>query len=242
MSEHSLLVVGKESIVHNQPIERLVEALGKEGYGITISESVDGLVGRVRRSATGVCLICADPPGEETLALTRELRAASDVGIVLLVGECPGGCKGKPITPVAGLESGADDCVVAPFDPGELLCRVRNLLWRILGPKQQQASRRRFAGWTLDADRRELRAPGGERQSLSAGQFQLLQALVGNAGLVMTRDQLMHCIRNQEWSPYDRYIDVLVGQVRKKFRQHDPETAFISTIHGAGYLFAPEVT
>ena len=84
--------------------------------------------------------------------------------------------------------------------------------------------------------------PNGDTQSLSAGEFHLLLALIQSAGEVLTRNQLMNKIRNREWYPDDRYIDVLVGQVRRKFRQHAPDTTFISTIHGTGYLFSPEVT
>jgi two-component system torCAD operon response regulator TorR len=86
-----------------------------------------------------------------------------------------------------------------------------------------------------------LVTPTGQTQSLSAGEFHLLLALIENAGEVMTRDQLMNRIHNREWYPDDRYIDVLVGQVWRKFCQYSPDITFISTIHSTGYLFAPPV-
>ena len=124
------------------------------------------------------------------------------------------------------------------------MSRVKNLLWRVKAQQKQKEKShiRKFAGWTLDLNQRQLKSPDDEQQPLSAGEFHLLLALMDNAGTVVTRDQLMNRIRNREWYPDDRYIDVLVGQVRRKLRQYDSETTFISTIHGAGYLFSPEVT
>ena len=173
--------------------------------------------------------------GFETLRLVREI---STVPVVLLT------VKADEEVKIRGLELGADDYVTKPFDPRELLSRVKNLLWRVQAQEKQKEKgfKRKFEGWSLDLNKRELSTPGGELQSLSAGEFHLLLALIENAGEVMTRDQLMNRIRNREWYPDDRYIDVLVGQVRRKFRQFDPETTFISTIHGTGYLFAPTVT
>jgi DNA-binding response OmpR family regulator len=120
---------------------------------------------------------------------------------------------------------------------------VKNLLWRLRAQQKQkeQGAQRHFANWTLNLNKRELTTPADATQPLSAGEFHLLLALIDNAGEVLNRDQLMNKIRNREWYPDDRYIDVLVGQVRRKFRSHDPDTTFISTIHGTGYLFAPAV-
>ncbi len=236
MSEQlaNLLIIEDEPITRSQ----LCAHFEKEGYTVATSESADGIIDRVTEEDVDICLIDINLPGKDGLTLTRELRAVSDVGIILVTG------KDDPVDRIVGLESGADDYVTKPFDPRELLSRVKNLLWRVQAQEKQKEKgfKRKFEGWTLDLNKRELTTPDGKKQSLSAGEFHLLLALIENSGEVMTRDQLMNRIRNREWYPDDRYIDVLVGQVRRKFRQYDPDTTFISTIHGTGYLFAPTVT
>lgn len=236
MSQESanLLIIEDEPITRSQ----LASHFEKEGYNVLTSADAVGIIEQVEEASIAVCLIDINLPGKDGLTLTRELRSASDVGIILVTG------KDDPVDRIVGLESGADDYVTKPFDPRELLSRVKNLLWRVQAQEKQKEKgyRRRFEGWTLDLNKREMRTPAGEVQALSAGEFHLLLALIENAGEVMTRDQLMNRIRNREWYPDDRYIDVLVGQVRRKFRQYDPDTTFISTIHGTGYLFAPVVS
>lgn len=232
--------VPKLLIVEDEPITRsqLTSHFEKEGYSVGISEDANGVIDQVADEDIDVCLIDINLPGKDGLTLTRELRATSDVGIILVTG------KDDLVDRIVGLESGADDYVTKPFDPRELLSRVKNLIWRVQAQEKQKEKgfKRKFEGWTLDLNKRELATPTSELQPLSAGEFHLLLALIENSGEVMTRDQLMNRIRNREWYPDDRYIDVLVGQVRRKFRQYDHDTTFISTIHGTGYLFAPTVT
>jgi len=236
MSENlaNLLIIEDEPITRSQ----LTSHFEKEGYAVVCNASADGVLELISEGDIDVCLIDINLPGKDGLTLTRELRAASDVGIILVTG------KDDPVDRIVGLESGADDYVTKPFDPRELLSRVKNLLWRVKAQEKQKEKgfKRKFEGWTLDLNKRELSTPKGELQNLSAGEFHLLLALIENAGEVMTRDQLMNRIRNREWYPDDRYIDVLVGQVRRKFRDYDHDTTFISTIHGTGYLFAPTVS
>lgn len=226
-------------IVEDEPITRsqLKANFEKEGFQVWTAEDAEHATDLLAYEPIDICLIDITLPGKDGLTLTRELRADSDIGIILVTG------KDDSVDKIVGLESGADDYVTKPFDPRELLSRVKNLVWRVRNQEKQKEKgfKRHFEGWTLDLNKRELTTPQDQLQSLSAGEFHLLLALIENAGEVMTRDQLMNKIRNREWYPDDRYIDVLVGQVRRKFRQFDAETTFISTIHGTGYLFAPTV-
>lgn len=234
LQHNNLLVIEDEPITRSQ----LSTHFEKEGYNVTALENADGVERLIEELGIDVCLIDINLPGKDGLTLTRELRTRSDVGIILVTG------KDDQIDRILGLESGADDYVTKPFDLRELLSRVKNLLRRVHAQEQQKekGSKRHFEGWALDLNKRQLATPNGETQSLSAGEFHLLMALVENAGHVMSRDKLMNEIRNREWYPDDRYIDVLVGQVRRKFRDYSPSVTFISTIHGTGYLFSPEVS
>jgi DNA-binding response OmpR family regulator len=226
-------------VVEDEPItrEQLVSYFEDEGFRVTSTGSGDEVLKIV--SDTDVILVLLDIklPGKDGLTLTREIRAHSDIGVILVTS------KQEQIDRILGLESGADDYVTKPFDPRELLSRARNLIRRV---HIQQSQRRKnhirsFEGWQLDLNKRELTSPVEEKTTLSAGEYQLLLAFMEQAGEVMNRDQLMNRIRNREWFPDDRYIDVLVGQLRKKLGERAANAKIIATIHGTGYLFTPEV-
>ena len=226
-------------VVEDEPItrEQLVSYFEEEGFKVTATGSGDEVLPLVADSDVILVLLDIKLPGKDGLTLTREIRSQSDVGIILVTS------KQEQIDRILGLESGADDYVTKPFDPRELLSRSRNLIRRA---QMQQTQRKKnhlrtFESWTLDLNKRELTSTDGEKQTLSAGEYQLLLAFMEQAGEVMNRDQLMNRIRNREWFPDDRYIDVLVGQLRKKLGEKASNAKIISTIHGTGYLFTPEV-
>jgi len=226
-------------VVEDEPItrEQLVAYFEEEGFKVTSTGSGDEVLPLVQNSDIILVLLDIKLPGKDGLTLTREIRVQSDLGIILVTS------KQEQIDRILGLESGADDYVTKPFDPRELLSRSRNLIRRVqLQQKQRKKNHlRTFDGWTLDLNKRELTSPEAEKQTLSAGEYQLLLAFMEQAGEVMNRDQLMNRIRNREWFPDDRYIDVLVGQLRKKLGEKAANAKIISTIHGTGYLFTPEV-
>ncbi|MEM7217259.1 MAG: response regulator [Pseudomonadota bacterium] len=226
-------------VVEDEPItrEQLVSYFEEEGFRVTSAATGDEVLPALENSDVTLVLLDIKLPGKDGLTLTREIRVQSDVGIILVTS------KQEQIDRILGLESGADDYVTKPFDPRELLSRARNLIRRVQMQQKQRRKNhlRKFDGWTLDLNKRELTSPDGSQQSLSAGEYQLLLAFMEQAGEVMNRDQLMNRIRNREWFPDDRYIDVLVGQLRKKLGEKAANAKIISTIHGTGYLFTPEV-
>ncbi|MBW7861049.1 MAG: two-component system response regulator TorR [Rhodocyclaceae bacterium] len=215
----------------------LVSYFRKEGYRISESGRADDLVQRVEREQIDLILLDINLPGKDGLTLTRELRAASRVGIILVTS------KGDEIDRIVGLELGADDYVTKPFNPRELLVRAKNLLWRVADSRvagQQTAANGvwRFNGWTLDSHRRHLTGPIGQFERLPQGEYKLLHALITRPGQVLSRDQLMDAIHDREWTPNDRSIDVLVGRLRRKLDDDPSAPELILTAHGAGYLFA----
>jgi two-component system torCAD operon response regulator TorR len=226
-------------VVEDEPItrEQLVSYFEEEGFRVTSTGSGDEVLPLVSENDIILVLLDIKLPGKDGLTLTREIRAESDIGVILVTS------KQEQIDRILGLESGADDYVTKPFDPRELLSRARNLIRRVhIQQKQRKKNHiRTFEGWQLDLNKRELTSPDGEQTTLSAGEYQLLLAFMERAGEVMNRDQLMNRIRNREWFPDDRYIDVLVGQLRKKLGERAANAKIIATIHGTGYLFTPEV-
>jgi DNA-binding response OmpR family regulator len=226
-------------VVEDEPItrEQLVSYFEEEGFRVTSTGSGDKVLPLVTDTDVILVLLDIKLPGKDGLTLTREIRQESDIGVILVTS------KQEQIDRILGLESGADDYVTKPFDPRELLSRARNLIRRVhIQQKQRKKNHiRTFDGWHLDLNKRELTAPEGEQATLSAGEYQLLLAFMERAGEVMNRDQLMNRIRNREWFPDDRYIDVLVGQLRKKLGERAANAKIIATIHGTGYLFTPEV-
>ncbi|HRO34987.1 response regulator [Thauera sp.] len=229
-------------VVEDDPVSRalLVGYLEKEGYRVSESDNADDLLQRVEQERIALVLLDIRLPGKDGLTLTRELRAASRVGIILVT------ARDDEIDRIVGLELGADDYVTKPFNPRELLVRARNLLWRVAqctGSETREAEQGcfRFEGWTLNPHKRQLVSPDGRIERLPQGEFKLLMALLSRAGQVLSRDQLMDAIHDREWTPNDRTVDVLVGRVRRKLDDNPADPRLILTAHGAGYLFAGEL-
>ncbi|MBN8945300.1 MAG: response regulator transcription factor [Rhizobiales bacterium] len=178
------------------------------------------------------------PAGEDGITLARNLRQQYDLPLIMLSG------KNTTIDKVVCLEMGADDYVTKPFEPRELLARIRTVLRRFghrataADPAAPGASQvMNFAGWRLDPARYRLSSPAGEEVKLTSQEFQLLAALVSRRGRILSREQILDIVANRDWTPYDRSIDVLVGKIRRKLSDDARDTQFIKTIRGVGYMF-----
>ena len=185
---------------------------------------------RLRKVEPGLCIVDLQLPDVDGMELVRELQEKHDCGILILTGR-------QDVTDrVVGLEMGADDYVSKPFEPRELVARVRSILRRHAGPSgaaKHPHAVARFSGWTFDANRFALTAPDGRDVPLSAAEARLLQTLLENANRILTREQLM---RERDLAPYDRSIDVRISRLRQKI-EPDPRTPqLIKTVYGAGYL------
>ena len=178
-------------------------------------------------------------PGESGLDFARWLRSQSDVPIVMLT------AMAEETDRIVGLELGADDYVAKPFNPRELLARIRAVLRRANGEgeraKEPPPKAIRFAGWTLEPARRRLLDPQGAEVTLTGGEYELLTVLVERANRVLTRDMLMDLLHGRQAGPFDRAIDVAVSRLRRKLEDDGRNPSLIKTVRGGGYVLAATV-
>jgi two-component system OmpR family response regulator len=179
-------------------------------------------------------------PGEDGLSLCRRLRQRSHVPILMLT------AKGQDIDRIVGLEMGADDYLTKPFNPRELLARIRAVLRRTgaaaLAPIDSPARTLSFDGWTIDRGMREVHSPDGTRISVTGAEFDLLQALCERPGRVLSRDQLVELTQGRAAGAFERSVDILVSRLRRKIERDPHRPEMIKTIRSGGYLFASTVT
>jgi two-component system OmpR family response regulator len=179
-------------------------------------------------------------PGESGLDLARWLRTQADTPIVMLT------AMGEETDRIIGLELGADDYVPKPFNPRELLARIRAVLRRAGEAADRRiehngAQALRFGGWTLEPARRRLLNPDGVEVPLTGGEFDLLHALVERPNRVLTRDMLLDLLRGRQAGPFDRAIDVAISRLRRKLEDDGRHAQLIKTVRGGGYVLATTV-
>lgn len=218
--------------------------LAGEGYLVRPVHDGEGM--RRAMADTSFDLVILDltfPGSEDGLTLAKQLRAQSELPIIMLTG------KNTTIDKIVGLELGADDYVVKPFEPRELLARIRTILRRshrqIPSGRTHlgcSAAELHFAGWKLNLLRRKLLSPSDETVELTGQEFQLLAALVQRSGRLLSREQILDIVAKRRWTPYDRSIDVLIGKLRRKLGDNARRPQMIQTIRGVGYMFVPDHT
>ncbi|MEH6651109.1 MAG: response regulator [Motiliproteus sp.] len=237
-SDAKILVVDDEQITR----QCLSSYFEEEGYRVFCAETAEQAEGILRSEAIDIILLDIRLPGKDGLTLTRELRIHSEVGIILVTGRL------DEVDRLIGLECGADEYVTKPFNPREILARAKNLVRRVRhcnNAKPTDAlphSFKLFERWKLNIDRRQLIDEQQQPTQLTEGEFQLLNCLINHAGQVMNREQILEQIRDREWVPSDRTVDVLIGRLRRKLNDDPANPKLILTIHGAGYLFTPRPT
>jgi two-component system OmpR family response regulator len=212
-------------------------------HGLRVSAAKDGVEMMKTLDERRIDLVVLDLmlPGEDGLSLCRRLRETrSGVPIIMLT------AMGEDTDRIVGLEMGADDYVAKPFNPRELLARIKAVLRRTQGPDDTTPERGggakvRFLGWILDLATRDLHSPDGVMVALSAGEFSLLQVFVEHPRRVLSRDQLLDFARGRSAVPFDRSIDIQVSRLRRRIGDDARDPQIIKTVRGGGYLFTPEV-
>lgn len=206
-----------------------------------VTSVADGKAMQAVLDKEAVSLIVLDLmlPGEDGLVLCRNIRAKSEVPVMMLT------AKGDDMDRIVGLEMGADDYLAKPFNPRELLARIKSILRRAKatpeGLKPEEASVVRFSGWRLDTLSRQLTSPEGVAVPLSGAEYRLLRVFIDHANRVLNRDQLMDLCRGRELFPFDRSIDVQVSRLRQRLGDDAKEPKLIKTIRGEGYMLAAKV-
>jgi two-component system OmpR family response regulator len=178
-------------------------------------------------------------PGEDGLSLCRELRGRSQLPIIMLT------ARGEDVDRIIGLELGADDYVAKPFNPRELLGRIRAILRRSAhaprDPSPESVRGFSFGDWRLDTVTRALTDASGKEVSLSGAEYRLLAVLLGSANRVLTRAQLTELLRGRDADPFDRSIDVRVSRLRQILGDDARAPQIIKTVYGEGYVIGVNV-
>lgn len=230
----------------------LVEYLSDHRYQVRCAGSGQAMREAIESEPPDLILLDIHLPGEDGITLARFLRERYDIGIIMITGA------GDVIDRVVGLEVGADDYLAKPFDPRELLARLRSVLRRMQARAHPEATRgvaatasvaappavaaeprvRVGACW-LEVEARRLLDDAGVEVPMTAMEFDLLRAFIANPNRVLSRDQLLMHARNREWQPFDRSIDIRIGRLRRKIELDPSEPRTIRTVRNGGYMFVP---
>lgn len=214
--------------------ELLTRYLTEQGFEVAAVPDGQAMEQRLATQPADLVILDLMLPGEDGLALARRLRARGEIPIIML------SARGEELDRIVGLEVGADDYLAKPFNPRELLARIRAVLRRRAAPATVEAAgtARRFGPYALDIASHRLTREGAE-VPLTSAEFTLLRVFLEHPNRVLSRDTLLSLIKGYERDPFDRSIDVRVARLRRKI-EPDPESpTYIRTVWGAGYLFAP---
>jgi two-component system, OmpR family, response regulator len=217
----------------------LREYLEKNGYRVTTVADGKGMWTALEPGRPDIVVLDLMLPGDDGLTLCRKLRSRSEVPVIMLT------ARGEETDRIVGLEVGADDYLAKPFNPRELLARIKSVLRRSRtlpdNLQPETAGRMRFAGWTLDLAARNLVSPAGVVVALSGTEFRLLRVFLAHPNRVLNRDQLIDFMLSRDASPFDRSIDVQVSRLRHRLGEDAKEPAIIKTVRGEGYVLSAPV-
>jgi two-component system phosphate regulon response regulator OmpR len=209
--------------------EMVKNYLGEFGFSVTAAHSGGAGVALYRRESFDALILDLMLPDMDGLEVCRQIRADPGARILMLT------ARGDATDRIVGLEMGADDYLAKPFEPRELLARLRSILRRAKGGQALDVLR--FGRLEIDAAARQVRLDG-EPRSLTSHQFALLSALARHAGRVMSRDALMDLLKNERLEAFDRSIDVHISRIRAAIEDDPKKPRRVITVRGAGYVFA----
>lgn len=217
--------------------EPLAEYLARQGFAVSEAASAADARSKLLNEMPQLVLLDIMMPGEDGLSLCRHLVEAKDIPVILLT------ARGEAMDRIIGLEIGADDYIVKPFEPRELVARIKSVLRRSArsGTQPQDDAHFEFEGWRLDPVKRRLTAPDGAAVPISAAEFRLLVAFVTHPRQVLDRDRLLDMVQGREAHLFDRAMDNQVSRLRRKIEEDSREPRLIQTVRGGGYVLAADV-
>jgi DNA-binding response OmpR family regulator len=230
----TLLVVDDDQVVR----ELLRDYFGEQGFEVQLAGNAAAARSLLNQAVPQLVFVDVGLPGEDGLSLARHIREQFDIPIVMVSGA------GEPLDRIIGLEVGADDYVTKPFEPRELLARVKSIMRRyrrVPEPlAERPAGRVRIPGFEVDMASRRIFRVDGDELILTRMEFDLLQVLVEHPNRVLSRDQLLNMTQNRDWDPFDRSIDIRVARLRRKLEERADSPQLIRTVRGVGYMFVPD--
>jgi two-component system OmpR family response regulator len=235
----SILIVDDDKEI----LQLLKSFLSRHGYQAYIAERTEMADKLLQSQKPDLLILDVMMPGEDGLAYCRRVRAENNIPIVMLT------ALGEETDRIVGLELGADDYLPKPFNPRELLARVKAVLRRsnensgYNGFKNGRSGQRlvSFENWQLNMTKRELKSSADVLTSLTAGEYELLLAFIDNPQRVLNRDQLLDITRGRIAGPFDRSIDVQLSRLRKKIEPNPKDPSIIKTVRNGGYIFTPDL-
>jgi two-component system OmpR family response regulator len=233
MDDRTIMIVEDDREIRSL----LADLLAREGYATVCAGDGAAMDRALLETRPDLIVLDIMLPGEDGLSICRRLRAKSRLPILMLT------AKGEDVDRIVGLEIGADDYLPKPFNPRELLARIRAVLRRIDGPAESRLPRRiAFGALVADLDARSVVDAARSAVDLTSAEFDLLACFLERPKRVLSRDQLLDWTRGRTAEPYDRTIDVSVSRLRRKLLAADPKAVCsIKTVRNGGYLFSADV-
>ncbi|KWV91573.1 response regulator [Erythrobacter sp. YT30] len=231
----SILLVDDEATLR----EPLAEYLIGQGFDVTQKESAASARAFLAGNAPDIVLLDIMMPGEDGLSFCRHLVETQQLPVIFLT------ARTEATDRIIGLELGADDYITKPFEPRELVARIRTVLRRVSRSSAPQAKAEDwhylFEEWRLDPLKRKLTDPEGVTVPISTAEFRLLRAFLDNPRSVMDRDRLLDMVQGRTAHLFDRAVDNQVSRLRRKIEADTRNPQFIQTVRGGGYRFAASV-
>lgn len=215
----------------------LADYLGEQGWEISVAPDGKGMQHVLDTTPIDLIVLDLTLPGSDGLTLCRDLRAHSAIPVIMLT------ARSAPLDRILGLEMGADDYLCKPFEPRELLVRIRNVLRRSTTTREVSggATVWHFADWSMDEATRQLQNKSGLVVMLSGGEFRLLKVLLERPNRALNRDQLLGLTQGRETDPLDRSIDLHISRLRQKLGDDARAPRLIKTLRNEGYMLAATV-